>query len=300
MENKIEPSNEQIAIKVSVNSIIANVILAAFKLFAGLFAHSMAMVSDAVHSLSDVLSTFIVIAGIKMANKESDNGHPYGHERLESVAAIILAGILMVTGLGIGYGGIVKIASANYGDLFIPGVLALVAAVVSILVKEGMYWYTRQAAKKIDSSALMADAWHHRSDAFSSIGSFVGILGARLGFPVLDPLASVVICIFIVKAAYDIFRDAISKMTDTSCDGETIKAMEEVILKQSGVLGIDKLMTRLFGDKVYVDVEICADGKSTLIQTHKIAEIVHDAIENNFPKVKHCMVHVNPALPRND
>ena len=140
----------------------------------------------------------------------------------------------------------------------------------------------------------MADAWHHRSDALSSVGSFIGILGARLGLPVLDPVASVVICLFILKAAFDIFRDAISKMLDTACSDEVEAQMREVVLAQDGVLGVDRLQTRLFGDRIYVEIDIAADGSTPLSQAHESATMVHDAIEEQFPKVKHCMVHVNP------
>ena len=296
-ENAVRPElvTEKIAMKVSVNSIIVNVLLSLFKLIAGLVGKSGAMISDAVHSFSDVLSTFVVMAGVKMAGKKSDHNHQYGHERMECVAAIILAVFLAATGLGIGYGGIVKIVGRDYGDLSVPGVIALVMALVSVAVKEAMYWYTRHAAKKINSGALMADAWHHRSDAMSSIGSFAGILGARLGFPVLDPVASVVICVFIIKAAADIFIDAVRKMTDESCDDKTVDEMRGVVLSQKDVLGLDDIRTRMFGSKIYVDIEICADGEKTLNETHRIAEAVHDAIEREFTDVKHCMVHVNPA-----
>lgn len=288
-------TNEQIAMRVSLNSIIGNVILSAFKLFAGIFARSSAMISDAVHSLSDVLSTIIVMIGVKLANQESDKEHPYGHERFECVAAIILAAILFATGIGIGWSGIQKIIAGSGGELAVPGVLALVAAAVSIIVKEAMYWYTRAAAIKIESGALKADAWHHRSDAFSSIGSFLGILGARLGMPILDPVVCVVICLFILKVAVDIFRDAVGKMTDRACGEEVTMEIREIVLEQNGVMGIDLLHTRVFGDKLYVDVEISADGSAPLNITHETAERVHDAIEARFPKVKHCMVHVNPA-----
>ena len=173
--------------------------------------------------------------------------------------------------------------------------LALFAAILSIASKEGMYWYTRYYAKKIDSSALLADAWHHRSDAFSSIGALIGIAGARLGFPVMDSVASLVIFVFIVKAALDIFKDAMDKMVDHSCDEETEKQLYDCVMKNEDVMGIDLLQTRMFGNKIYVDVEIQADGSYTLQEAHDIAEAVHDEIEQNFPKVKHIMVHVNPA-----
>ena len=168
---------------------------------------------------------------------------------------------------------------------------------VSIVVKEWMYWYTRSAAKKIHSDALMADAWHHRSDSLSSIGALVGIAFAMGGFPIMDSVASVVICLFIVKAAVDIFRDAVNKMVDRSCDQETLEKMSQLILAQPGVEGLDLLQTRLFGAKIYVDAEIAVQADLPLRQAHAIAAAVHDAMEEAFPMVKHCMVHVNPANP---
>lgn len=291
MENQFE----KIAMKVSFVSIAANILLAVFKLLAGVFAHSGAMISDAVHSASDVFSTFVVIVGIRIAGKESDKNHPYGHERMECVAAIVLATILCITGLGIGYSAADIILSGKYHTIAMPGVLALAAAFVSIAVKEAMFWYTKRCAIRLDSGALMADAWHHRSDALSSVGAIIGIVGARLGYPVMDSAASLIICLFIVKAAYEIFKDAIDKMVDTSCDDETTDELKKCALSNDGVLGIDLLRTRVFGNKIYVDLEICADGSRPLWETHAIAENVHDSIEQNFPKVKHIMVHVNPA-----
>ena len=285
---------KKIAMKVSTVSIIVNMVLSLLKLLAGLIASSGAMVSDAVHSASDVFSTIIVMIGVQVSGRQSDKDHQYGHERLECVASIVLAVILCITGCGIGYKGIRTILDGHYEELAIPGILALAAAVLSIIVKEWMFWYTRAAAKKINSGALMADAWHHRSDSLSSVGALIGIFGSRMGYPVLDSAASVVISIFIMKAAYDIFKDAVDKMVDKACDDETIERMRQVIHSQSGVLGIDVLRTRLFGNKIYVDIEIAADGGQTLNETHAVAECVHHAIEEHSPNVKHCMVHVNP------
>ena len=234
------------------------------------------------------------MVGIRMAGKAADKEHPYGHERFESVAAFILAAMLCATGLGIGYSGLRSIMAGNQGDLAAPGLVALAAAVVSIVVKEGMYWYTRAAARKIASDALMADAWHHRSDALSSIGSFAGILGARMGFPILDPVAALVICAFIVRASCDIFREAIGKITDRSLDDATLEQIRNLVLQQEHVRGIDKLYSRIFGDKVYVDIEISVNGDMPLDQAHAVAHGVHDRVEAAFPTVKHCMVHVNP------
>lgn len=284
---------EKIAMKVSIISIIANVVLAAFKLVAGILAHSSAMLSDAIHSASDVFSTFVVMIGIKIASKEPDEEHPYGHERMECVAAIILATILCITGLGIGKNAL-EFITGNSSEVSVPGMLALIAAIVSIIVKEAMFWYTRRYAKMIDSGALMADAWHHRSDALSSIGAFIGIIFARMGYVMMDSIACLVICVFIVKAAYDIFKDAIDKMVDKSCSLEVEAEIRTIVMSVDGVKGIDSLSTRLFGNKMYVDIEIRADGEKTLNETHEIAEAVHDSIEAQFEKVKHIMVHVNP------
>lgn len=283
-----------LAMKVSVVTIVINIVLSAGKLIAGVVAGSGAMISDAVHSASDVLSTIVVMIGMRLAGKTSDHDHQYGHERMECIAAIILAVILFATGLGIGYDGFRKIIGGESEALQAPKSIALIAAVVSIVVKEWMYWYTRAAAKKINSGALMADAWHHRSDALSSVGSFAGIFGARMGYPVLDPIASVVICVFILKAAYDIMADGFSKMVDKACDSQTVEEMKGLILSHEGVVEIDLIRTRLFGSKIYVDVEIGADGSLTLEQSHHIAQEVHDKLEQKFSNVKHCMVHVNP------
>ncbi|MEI3158607.1 MAG: cation diffusion facilitator family transporter [Monoglobus pectinilyticus] len=297
MENEVlnSQSSKKIIMRVSNISIVVNVLLSAIKFVVGVIANSGAMISDAIHSVSDVFSTIIVMIGANAAAKDPDQEHPYGHDRMECIAAIVLAIVLFITGIGVGITGVKKIFGGNYGDLAVPGALALVAAVISIVVKEGMFWYTRFYGKKVDSTALLADAWHHRSDALSSVGSFIGILGARLGFPICNPLASVVICLFIVKAAYNICKEALDKMVDKSCDDETERKMSDLIKSQEGVISLDLLMTRMFGSKLYVDVEIGADENTPLRDSHAIAENVHNAIEANFPKVKHCMVHVNPV-----
>ena len=281
--------------KVSIISIIANTFLAIFKLLAGIFAHSSAMISDAIHSASDVFSSFVVIIGIKLSSKEPDKEHPYGHERLECVAAMILSVILFITGAGIFYNALKNIITGNYNNIAIPGVLALIAAIVSIAVKEAMYWYTRHYAKKIDSSALMADAWHHRSDALSSVGALIGIFFARIGYPIMDSVASIIIFIFIVKASIDIFMDATNKVVDHSCDEELEKETYNYVMKNKDVKDIDLLRTRMFGNKIYVDLEICLDEKLTLKEAHDIAESLHNKLEKKFDKVKHVMVHVNPV-----
>ena len=278
--------------KLSRVGIFGNVILAAFKLFAGIFGKSGAMVSDAVHSLSDVFATLIAYIGVRLSKRRADTEHPYGHERLECVASLILGLILAGTGIGIGYAGIRNLLSGE--TLEIPTALPLVAAVVSIAVKEGMFWYTMHYAKKLDSAAFKADAWHHRSDAISSVGSFIGIGMAKLGFPIMDPVAGLIICVLILKVAFDITKDALEKMLDTSCSSDFEKQIGAFIAEQPGVVGIDLLHTRQFGNKIYVDLEITVKRDMSLVDAHAIAERVHKNVEENFPNVKHVMIHVNP------
>lgn len=274
-------------------SIIGNVFLSAIKLLAGAVGNSGAMISDAVHSLSDVFTTVIAYVGVKLSQQEEDAEHPYGHERLECVASLMLGMILAITGLGIGYTGVNKLVFAR-DSIKIPTLLPLLAAVLSIAVKEAMFHYTMYYAKKLDLTAFKADAWHHRSDAFSSVGSFIGIGLAKLGFPFMDPVVSIIICMMILKVAFDISKDAVSKMIDTACDDSFEKNIKEFIEAQEGVVRIDLLRTRQFGAKIYVDLEIVVKRDISLVDAHTIAENVHSSVEQRFPKVKHIMIHVNP------
>lgn len=278
-------------LRVSIITIIINIILFAIKLIAGILGNSSAMISDAIHSLSDVLSTFIVILGLKISNKESDDRHQYGHERLENVASLILAFLLLVTGFMIGINGLKNV----YNNIFvIPNIIALIASIISIIVKEWMYWYTIIVAKKYNSDSLKADAWHHRSDALSSIGSLVGISSSMLGLLFMDVVASIIIAIIIIKIAIEIFIESINKMIDCSCDEDTLNKIKDLVLKTNGVDGIDVIKTRIFGNKIYIDLEIIADKNISFEEAHNIAHNVHDILEEKIVDVKHCMVHINP------
>lgn len=296
--NEKKTKQKDIAMKTSIKSIMLNVLLIFLKLVAGIMSNSSAMISDAVHTASDVLVTIVVIIGVSISAKAPDDSHPYGHERFESIAAILLSIMLLVTGIGIGYSAIKQIIAGISGDLQEPGVFALVAAIISILVKEFMYRFTKKSATEIKSDALLADAWHHRSDALASIGSLIGIAGARLGLPILDPIAGLVISIMVIKVAINIFKDALSKVTDSACSPEMIAQMKEVILSQEGVEKIDLLKTRKHGAQSFVDLEISVDGTKSLLEAHYIATKVHDAIEATFEDVIHCMVHVNPSTEK--
>lgn len=279
-------------IKVSLITVLINFLLFLFKLIMGLIAHSKAMVSDAIHSLSDVISTFVVIIGLIFSANAPDKEHPYGHERIESVIAIILAFFLFLTGMGIGILGIKDVLLSS--SLKIPGTLALVAALVSILVKEGMFQYTKRVAKKLASVSMMADAYHHRSDALSSIGSFIGIFLSRLGLVVFDPLCSIVICILIVKSSIEIFMDATKGMIDKSCDDKVKNQIITMIMNTDNNLVINDLKTRMFASKIYVDAELALDGSLTLNESNNIVNNIHDVVEKELPIIKHLNIRTIP------
>ncbi len=280
---------------VSVVGIAGNLALAAFKFVAGIVGRSSAMLSDALHSASDIAGGLIVMIGVSFSEKQADEDHPYGHERIECIASVVLAIILLAAGLVMGWHAAQSIRTGSYRDAEAPGLIALAAAIVSIAVKEAMFHYTMRRAKAIDSGALRAEAWHHRSDALSSVGSLVGVLGARLGARILDPAASLVICLFILKASYDIFREAFERMTDHSGSEELERDIRTCVCSFREVGGIDLLRTRVFGRRVYVDLEIRMDGSLSLAASHEVAERIHDELESRFPQIKHVMIHVNPC-----
>lgn len=291
-------NREKIIIKVSNVTIIGNILLSILKFIAGIFGHSKAMISDAIHSLSDVISTIIVIVGVKIASKKSDEEHPYGHEKFECIAALLLSYMLFTVSIIIGYSGIKEISSGSYIHA-IPNLLSLIMAFVSILGKEAMYWYTIKHARKLKSDALKADAWHHRSDALSSIGALIGIIGSMCGIKILDSIASIIIALFIIKVAIDIFIDAVNKVIDKACDKKMELEIRKIIENHKEVIKIDVLKSRLFGSKIYVDCEISLNSRMSLKKSHAIAESIHDELEEKIKDIKHCMIHVNPAEKNN-
>lgn len=281
----------KLGVNTSLVTIVINIFLAFIKITAGIIGKSSAIIADGFHSLSDVLSTFVVIAGLKISSKEADKQHPYGHEKYESVFAKILSILLLLTGAFIGFESFKILIS---GEFTKPKNIALIAAIISIIIKEGMYWYTIKTARKIKSISMEADAWHHRSDAFSSIGTFVGILGAQLGFPALDPIAGIVVSIFIVKVGVDLYIKSVKELIDESASEELIILMKEKIYSIEGVEEIKSLKSRIFGNKIYVDLEIFVDQDITVKEGHDIAEKVHDKLEKEIQDIKHCMVHIEP------
>ena len=280
-------------LKTSIITIIANIILATIKIAAGIIGKSSAVLADGFHTLSDVLTTFVAIIGLKIASKKADENHPYGHEKYEPVFGKIISIFLVITGLSIGYNGIKILLS---GDVETPGNIALIAALISIIVKELMYKYTLITAKKIKSFSMEADAWHHRSDALSSIGTFIGVLGARLGLSILDPIAGIIVSIFIIKVGIDLYINSIRGLVDEAADTAIVDKIKNITNSVEGVKSIKDLKTRMFGNKIYVDIDIRVDGNITVKEGHDIALTVHDLVEEKIDTVKHCMVHVEPYI----
>ena len=283
--------NYKKGLKISIITIIGNILLAVLKIFAGIVGRSSAVLADGFHTLSDILTTGVAILGLKVSTKEADEDHPYGHEKYEPVFGKIISLFLVITGLFIGYESLKILIS---GDIQTPSNLALAAAFISIIVKEIMFRYTLRTAKKIKSFSLEADAWHHRSDALSSIGTFIGVLGARMGLSILDPIAGIIVSILIIKVGVDLYLDSISGLVDEAADPKIVEEIENLTKSVPGVISITDLKTRIFGSKIYVDIDITVDGKITVEEGHDIAQIVHDLVEDEIEEVKHCMVHVEP------
>ena len=275
-----------------------NVLLLAFKFTAGIVGHSAAMVADSVHSLSDLVTDIIVLAFIHISTKPEDRSHEYGHGKYETLALTIIGMMLLAVAVGIVYGGLVKIFAWTKGEqLEAPGMLALLAALLSIVLKEGVFHYTMVKAKHLESQALEANAWHHRSDALSSIGTAIGIGGAIfLGrrWAVLDPLASVIVGIFIAKVALDLLRGGIGDLTEQSLPDE----VEQEILQLAGsVDGVEEphdLRTRRIGNHYAIELHILMDGNIPLFEAHDKASEVEERLIHRYGEETHVVVHVEP------
>lgn len=280
-------------LKTSAVTIIGNVLLAIIKIFAGIAGRSSAVLADGFHTLSDVLTTVVAVMGLKISTKKADKDHPYGHEKYEPIFGKAISIVLVITGLLIGYEALKILIS---GKVETPGYIALGAAFISIIAKEIMFRYTMRTAKKIKSFSLEADAWHHRSDALSSIGTFLGVLGARLGLSILDPIAGIVVSIIIIKVGVDLYLDSVRSLVDESASPAIVEQIKTITQSVQGVKTIPDLKTRTFGSKIYVDIDIKVEASITVKEGHDIAKEVHDSIEEQVEGVKHCMVHVEPYL----
>ena len=278
---------------------VVNVVLLVFKFVAGILGHSAAMVADAVHSLSDFVTDVIVLVFVRISSKPEDKSHDYGHGKYETLAMTIIGMALLVVAIGIVYSGIEKIMVwARGGLLEAPGMLALWAALLSVVLKEGVYHYSMVKAKTLNSQALEANAWHHRSDALSSIGTAVGIGGAILlgqRWTVLDPVASVIVGLFIVKVAIYLLRDGIGDLMEHSLPDEVEDEILRLAASVDGVTKPHELRTRRIGNHYAIELHILMDGDIPLREAHEKASEVEDLLRRQYGDETHVAVHVEPT-----
>ncbi|MDD5018553.1 MAG: cation diffusion facilitator family transporter, partial [Eubacteriales bacterium] len=285
--------------KITVACIFGNLTLSALKFFAGIFGRSQAMISDALHSASDIVTSVVVLVGIKIAKKPRDKEHPYGHGKVEPIAAAIIGVALVFAAVMIIKGITESIIAHSFTT---PTFLALSAAVLSIAVKEAMYRVTYAAGKKINSEAIMADAWHHRSDAFSSIGTFIGILGSMIGswtgihfLEYLDPIAGAFVACLIFKVAYDILKHAAKGLMDASPDDEKLKDIRKIASGTEGIISVVQIKGRYVGPSLYVDMEIEVSSNITVEAGHDIADKVRQNVIEMVDDVYEVLIHVEPG-----
>ena len=284
--------------RVTVAGSVVNLLLVGLKAFAGVAGHSAAMVSDAVHSLSDFVTDIVVLVFVRVSARPQDEDHDYGHGKFETLATLLIGLALAAAAIGIVVGGAVKLARWLQGeDLPAPGKLALWAALVSIVVKELLFQYTRWKGRHLQSRALEANAWHHRSDALSSIGAAIGIGGAILlgdRWTVLDPLASIVVGAMLVKVAWDLLGPSFGELTDSSLPAETEQEMLDLITSVPGVEDPHNLRTRRIGNLIAAEVHIRLDGSQTLEEAHEKASEVERRFRERFGRESHIIVHMEP------
>ena len=277
---------------------IGNLVLLTFKFVAGIVGHSAAMTADAIHSLSDFLTDLIVLVFVRIGAKPQDASHDYGHGKFETLATLFVALALVGAAIGIIVSGAVKFARWLQGEtLEMPGMLALWAALLSIVVKEVLYRYTVARGKALESPAVIANAWHHRSDALSSIGAAVGIGGALLlgeKWAVLDPLASIVVGAMLVKVAWDLLKSSTGELTDMSLPEETEREIEDIIQSFPEVTEPHNLRTRRIGNKIAIEAHVRMDGEMTLRQTHDIVSAIERQIKDRFGRDTLVTIHMEP------
>ncbi|MBN9645463.1 cation transporter [Terrisporobacter glycolicus] len=286
------------ATKVTLISIIWNVVLTFIKVLGGILGKSNAMIADGLHSASDIISSIGVLIGNKIAKTPNDKEHNYGHEKAETLVSFLLSMLLIGVALKISLNGINSLI--HLSDVQVPTFLPLIISVISIGVKEYQYKITIKVAKKINSPSLKADAWHHRSDALSSVAAFIGIGGSLLGFKALDPIATVVVGLFVAKVGLDIFKDAINELMDYSIDENDESQIITIANDTDGVLNIGELRTRKHGSMAYVDLTICVNKDLTVLQGHEIANKLEISILEELQIVKGITVHVEPCINCDD
>ena len=277
--------------KASYLGLFGNILLTFLKGFIGYLAGSTALMADAVHSASDFIGTVIVIKGVKIAHLPPDQSHPYGHHKAESIVSKIIAIILIITAVFIGYEAFQILLA---GEINVPGRIAIVVALISIGVKECLYQYTIRVGRKYRNSALIADAWHQRSDALSSIAALVGISGAILGFPFMDPLAGIVVALLILKTAISIYIDAIHDLMDSAPPKEVLDKINEAANMDEGVLAVSDIKVRRYGSMLLVDMKINVSPYITVERGHAIAARTKQNVLSRNDEVKDVLIHVNP------
>lgn len=284
--------------KVTLVGGVVNVLLLLFKFIAGILGHSAAMVADAVHSLSDFLTDIVVLIFVRISSKPKDKTHEYGHGKYETLAMTLIGVALFVVAIGIIYNGLTKIVSFVNGDtLKAPGMLALWAALLSVVLKEGVYRYSMVKARELNSQAVEANAWHHRSDALSSVGTAVGIGGAIfLGqrWAVLDPVASVIVGVFIVKVSVDMLRKGIGDLMEHSLPDSVEEEILALVASLPGDVKPHDLRTRRLGNHYAIELHILMDGDISLRDAHDKASEVEDLLRDHYGEETHVAVHVEP------
>lgn len=284
--------------KVTLVGTAVNAVLIVLKFLAGIFGRSSAMIADAVHSLTDFITDVIVLIFVKIAGKPEDRGHDYGHGKFETFATMIIGLILALAGVGVLWSGVSKIIDSMHGhELPAPTYLALVIAVVSIISKELLYRYTERRGKELQSNAVVANAWHHRSDAISSLGTLVGIAGAMfLGsrWRILDPAAAVVVSFFIVKAGYDIMRPAVAELLESSLPDEEENAIRDLVLSVDGIEALHHLRTRRIGNVIAIELHAKMDGSLSLERAHAIATEAEHLLKTRYSTTALVTIHMEP------
>lgn len=281
-------------VSASVASIVTNLVLAAVKLLCGILCSAPSLVSDAAHSAADLFSTLILLVGLRLSERSPDKAHPYGHERFECLASILLSGVLLMTGLTIGVSAVRGVLSRAYLDTSPPETAAAVVAFLSVAVKLALSRYMSAVAKRIRSTSLRAEALHQISDALASLAALLGIVMALLGFGVFELLASIVIAGFLLHAAYSIFREAAMQLIDRSAGEEIEAQIYDAVKSVDGVVSVEKLYTRLFGSRIYVEAELMLDASLTLSECTPIVLRARECILSSLPDVKGCTVTVVP------
>ena len=287
MGNRYDESN-----KITVISILLYIGLTILKILAGILGNSTAIIADGLHSASDIITSIGILIGNKISRKPRDDEHQYGHEKAESLVSFILAAVLIGIALKIGYDGFKDLININ--NILVPNALPLVVALISIAVKEYQYQITIRVAKKINSSSLKADAWHHRSDAFSSIAAFIGIGGAMLGFKILDPIASIIVAIVVIKVGIEILKSACDELMDSSISKEDIREIKSLIDNNKKIYGIKDFKSRKYGSIAYIDMSIFIDKSKTLEEAHDIADNLEHSIISNLNYIKEINIHTEP------